>query len=95
MKCIEEKRASRVTLLWHEEGLSTITATQEVQLRTILFCLSLIDPSELHSILGIGGYSQQEDEPGPGFRAILVSIPVLSQWDFPDPVSVKIISKGT
>lgn len=95
MKWAEEKRASRVTLLWHKEGLSAITDTQEVQLRTILFCPILIDPSELHSVLGIGRYSQQEDEPGPGFRAIFVSIPVLSQQDFPDPVTIKIISRGT
>lgn len=78
MKWVEEKQASRVALLCHEEGLSTITATQEVQLKTILFCLGLIDPSELHSVLGIGGYNHSEDEPGLGFRAILVSIPALS-----------------
>lgn len=80
MKWVEEKRASRIiVLLWHEEMLSTITATQGVQLRTILFCVSLIDPSELHSVLGIRGYTQQEDEPSPGFQPWLVSIPVLSQ----------------
>lgn len=45
------------------EGFSTSIVVPEVQLRTILFSLSLIDPSELHSVLGTGEYDQLEDEP--------------------------------
>lgn len=92
MKWAEEKQASRVALVWHEGGLS-LSSLQEVQLRNVLFCLSLTGPSGLHSILGSGGYSQQVDEPSPGFRTILVPIPVLSQQDFPDPVTIKIIPR--
>lgn len=44
------------------EGFSTSVVVQEVQLRTILFSLSLTDPSELHSVLDTGEYGQQEDE---------------------------------
>lgn len=44
------------------EGFSTSVVVQEVQLRTILFSLSLMDPSELHSVLGTGEYGQLEDE---------------------------------
>lgn len=45
------------------EGFSTSIVVPEVQLRIILFSLSLMDPSELHSVLGTGEYGQLEDEP--------------------------------
>lgn len=50
-----------------------------------------MDP--LNVIVFIGGYGQQENEPGPGISDIHVSIPVLSQKDLQDPVTIKVIPR--